>query len=248
LSKRATSSIRRTLVWTGFSVVGVLGFTVAAAAPFAGADTGLPLPSVPAPSVPLPVPTITLRDLGGSTGTTPGGTDSAPTTTGPDAGTQPPTTTSTTSSSNANASDGAQADRRAPAGIDGALVLGGGLVSVPVTSVRPPARLVIDAVRVAPTVVRTSRQQLQLVLRVMDTRGFLVRDAVVVVGSVPTGRIGLVAARTTRTDGTAAFRLSLSKPLPRTPGRLTLAVRVRDAGGAVAALRRVSVALRPRAA
>jgi hypothetical protein len=252
MSTLSSSCLRRACLCAGFTAAGALGFTVATT-PLAGADTGLPLPPVPVPSVPspVPVPTVTLPDLGGSTGTTgttPGGSAGSPSTTPADPGTQGAGTSTTSSSGSGSTSSGGQADRRTPAGVDGAVVLTGGFVSVPVASVRLPARLVIDAVRVAPTVVWSPRQQLQLVLRVMDTRGYLVRDAVVVVGSAPTGRIGIVAARTTRTDGTATFRLRLSKPLPRKPRRLILAVRVRDAGGAVAALRRVSVSLRPAAA
>jgi hypothetical protein len=246
MSKPSPARARGAVLCAGLTVAGALGFAVASA-PLAGADIGPPLPSVPVPSVPVPVPTVppvTLPDLGGTTGTTPGGSDGPPTTTPADPGTQPAGGTTTTSSTGSSSGDGAQADRRTPAGVDGAVILTGGFVSVPVGSVRPPARLVIDAVRVAPTVVRSPRQQLQLVLRVMDTRGYLVRNAVVVVGSVPTGKIGLVAAQTTRTDGTASFRLRLARPLPQKPGRLTLAVRVRDASGKVAALRRVSVALR----
>jgi hypothetical protein len=248
MSKPSPARARGALLGAGLTVAGALGFAVASA-PLAGADIGPPLPTVPGPSVPVavptvPVPTVTLPDLGGTTGTTPGGSDGTPTTTPADPGRQGAGGTTTTSSTGSSSGDGAQADRRTPAGVDGGVMLNSGFVSVPVGSVRPPARLVIDAVGVAPTVVRSPRQQLQLVLRVMDTRGYLVRNAVVVVGSVPTGTIGLVAARTTRTDGTASFRLRLARPLPRKPGRLTLAVRVRDARGRVAALRRVSVALR----
>lgn len=67
----------------------------------------------------------------------------------------------------------------------GAVKLPNGKYSIPVTSVSLPARLIVDAVAFNPNPVRTRRTTLQLRVHVVDTRGYVVRDALVFGRSTP---------------------------------------------------------------
>jgi hypothetical protein len=71
------------------------------------------------------------------------------------------------------------------AGPVGAIKLPNGETSVPVTSVPASGRLLIERVEFSPTVVRSRAQQIAIRIRVKDTRGFAVRDALVFVRSTP---------------------------------------------------------------
>jgi hypothetical protein len=73
----------------------------------------------------------------------------------------------------------------APAGPGGQIPLGNGLVSIPVASVSLPQRLIVSDVRFTPNPVRSIRQSITIRVRVMDTRGFVVRDALVFVRATP---------------------------------------------------------------
>jgi hypothetical protein len=73
----------------------------------------------------------------------------------------------------------------APALPPGAVKLPNGKYSIPVTSVSLPARLVIDAVAFTPNPVRTRQTTLTLRVHVVDTRGYVVRDALVFGRSTP---------------------------------------------------------------
>jgi hypothetical protein len=66
----------------------------------------------------------------------------------------------------------------------GAIRLSNGKISIPVTSVSLPERLIIDSVRFTPNPVR-SRSPITVSFHVADTRGYVVRDALVFVRSVP---------------------------------------------------------------
>ena len=67
----------------------------------------------------------------------------------------------------------------------GAIRLPNGKYSIPVTSVSPPERLVIDDVAFTPNPVRSRSRPLVLRVHVVDTRGYAVRDALVFVRSTP---------------------------------------------------------------
>lgn len=54
-----------------------------------------------------------------------------------------------------------------------------------VSAVTPPDRLIIDSVQFTPNPVRTRTQPIQVRVRVLDTRGFAVQDALVFVRSTP---------------------------------------------------------------
>jgi hypothetical protein len=72
-----------------------------------------------------------------------------------------------------------------PPGPAGQIRLPSGKVSIPITSVSLPARLVIDGVSFAPNPVRSRRAAITGRFRVSDTRGFVVRGALVFVRSTP---------------------------------------------------------------
>jgi hypothetical protein len=68
---------------------------------------------------------------------------------------------------------------------DGAVQLPSGKYSIPVTSVSLPAQLVIDKVKFTPNPVRSRTAPIIVRVHVVDTRGYVVRDALVFVRSVP---------------------------------------------------------------
>jgi hypothetical protein len=67
----------------------------------------------------------------------------------------------------------------------GQIRLTNGKVSIPVTSVSLPTRLIIDQVHFAPSPVRSRTAPIQIRVHVTDTRGFYVRGALVFVRSTP---------------------------------------------------------------
>lgn len=88
----------------------------------------------------------------------------------------------------------------------GAIRLPAGLYSVPVTSVSPPQRLVAGAIDFVPDTVRSRTRPFVLRVRVLDTRGFAIRDALVFVRSTPLVTSSPGEARTGR-DGWASVQL-----------------------------------------
>jgi hypothetical protein len=112
----------------------------------------------------------------------------------------------------------------------GAVRLPGGLTSIPASSVALPNRLVISEVRFDPTIVR-SRTPFTGRFRVTDTRGFVVRDALVYVLGVPYSRIGQVAEQATNMEGYAQMQLSPTAQLPLRNGYyVVMFVRARKQG------------------
>jgi HAMP domain-containing protein len=107
-----------------------------------------------------------LSVLADSTSTT---TDS--TSTGSTSTTTPSTTTTSTTTT--------------PAGPEGQIKLANGKISIPVTSVSLPARLVIDGVHFTPNVVTSRRTPVSVRVHVSDTRGYWVRGALVFARSTP---------------------------------------------------------------
>lgn len=67
----------------------------------------------------------------------------------------------------------------------GAITLPDGKISIPVTSVPADQRLIIDSVKFTPNPVRTRNTPIEVSVHVVDTRGYVVRDALVFVRSVP---------------------------------------------------------------
>jgi len=74
----------------------------------------------------------------------------------------------------------------APAsGPDGAIKLSNGETSIPATSVPATERLIVDQVAFEPNVIRSRETPFTIKVKVKDTRGFVVRDALVFVRSTP---------------------------------------------------------------
>lgn len=88
----------------------------------------------------------------------------------------------------------------------GATRIADGRYSIPVTSVKDPYRLIISGVEFAPTVLR-SRAPFTGRFRVTDNRGYVVRDATVLVTGVPLGWIQQPAEAKTTVDGLVTFQL-----------------------------------------
>jgi hypothetical protein len=113
----------------------------------------------------------------------------------------------------------------------GAQRLADGLYSIPVTSVAAPERLVIRQIEFRPSVIR-SRVPFTGRFRVVDTRGYAVRDALVYVTGVPFARLGAVPEARTDVNGWATVQLTPTARLPLRNGYLlTMFVRARSEGG-----------------
>ena len=89
----------------------------------------------------------------------------------------------------------------------GAIRLPSGEISVPVTSVPRDQRLIVSQVLFSPNPVTTASQPLTVRVRVKDTRGFVVRDALVFVRSTPRVTTGGDRQLAT-TDGWVTYQLA----------------------------------------
>jgi hypothetical protein len=119
--------------------------------------------------------------------------------------------------------------RPAP-GPSGQIELADGKVSIPVTSVSSPQRLIVSGVQFEPLVVR-SRSPFTARFRVTDTRGFVVRGALVYMLGLPYGRIANVPEQETGTDGWVTFQVQPTAQLPLVNGgALVVFVRARKPG------------------
>jgi hypothetical protein len=122
-----------------------------------------------------------------------------------------------------------------PPGPAGQIKLADGKVSIPVTSVAPPQRLIVSGVQFEPAVVR-SRNPFTTRFRVTDTRGFVVRGALVYMIGLPYGRIANVPEQETGTDGYVTFQVQPTAKLPLVNGgALVVFVRARKPGDNVLA-------------
>jgi hypothetical protein len=113
----------------------------------------------------------------------------------------------------------------------GAQRLADGTYSIPVSSVALPDRLTISRVEFRPSVIR-SRVPFTGRFRVMDTRGYAVRDALVYVTGVPFARVSTPPELKTDVDGWATMQLTPTVRMPLRNGYfLTMFVRARKEGG-----------------
>jgi hypothetical protein len=103
-----------------------------------------------------------------------------------------------------------------PPGPDGQIRLPDGRVSIPVTSVSLPERLIVTDVRFSPNPVRSRRDPITARIRVADTRGFVVRDALVFLRATPL-LTTTPPEQATQQDGTVTLQLlpRASFPLKR---------------------------------
>jgi hypothetical protein len=101
----------------------------------------------------------------------------------------------------------------APGGPGGQIRLPSGKISVPIESISLPARLVIDEIRFTPNPVRSRSARITIRVHVIDTRGFIVRGALVFARSTP-----LVTTTPPETgtalDGWATLRVRPRAPRP----------------------------------
>jgi hypothetical protein len=117
----------------------------------------------------------------------------------------------------------------------GATRLADGRYSIPATSVQLPQRLVISGVEFAPRVL-TSRRSFTGRFRVTDTRGYVVRDAVVLVTGVPLGWILQPQEAKTNVDGLVTVQLQPTTRLRLVRGgSMVMFLRARKDGDSILA-------------
>ena len=116
----------------------------------------------------------------------------------------------------------------------GAIRLPSGTYSIPVTSVSAPERLVAGAFAFTPETVRSRERPIVLRVRVVDTRGFAVRDALVFVRSTPLVTSSPGEVRTGR-DGWARVRMTPRADFPLNGKSVQFFIRVRKQGEALLA-------------
>jgi hypothetical protein len=126
----------------------------------------------------------------------------------------------------------------------GAVRLPSGAVSIPATSVPADHRLIVSQVGFSPNPVTTRRRALTVRVRVTDTRGYLVRDAIVFARSTP--RVTSGGRLVTTMDGWVTFRLQPLGSFPlRKQGNVQFFVKAYRSGdpalGGVAGYRLVQV-------
>jgi hypothetical protein len=121
--------------------------------------------------------------------------------------------TATNSSGTGTSLTSATAVVASPSGPPGAVKLPSGETSIPVTSVPATERLIVDTVRFEPTVVRSLDTTISIRVKVKDTRGYVVRDAIVFIRSTPV--VTTAAPETkTGTDGTVGFAVRPEQDFP----------------------------------
>ena len=103
----------------------------------------------------------------------------------------------------------------APAGPAGVLVLPSGERSIPATSVPANHRLVVAEVRFTPNPVRSRTAPIIVRVRVRDTRGFVVRSALVFARSTPLVTRAIRPRQPTATDGWVTFTMQPRFTFPR---------------------------------
>jgi hypothetical protein len=112
----------------------------------------------------------------------------------------------------------------------GAQRLADGKFSIPASSVNMPDRLVLTGLQFTPSVLR-SRQPFTGRFRVTDTRGYVVRDAIVLVTGVPLGWITAPQEVQTNVDGYATIQLQPTTRLRLVRGgSMVMFVRARKQG------------------
>jgi hypothetical protein len=121
------------------------------------------------------------------------------------------------------------------AGPPGAIKLASGVTSIPAASVALPERLIIDSVLFSPNPVRSRYQPINIRVRVLDTRGYAVRDALVYLRATPL--VTTVAPEaSTGQDGWATITVNPKSSFPLKRGwNVQFFVRARKTGDNVLA-------------
>jgi hypothetical protein len=114
--------------------------------------------------------------------------------------------------------------------------LSNGLTSVDAADVKLPARLILSAFKVQQTQPLHTRAPFRVTFTVTDTRGYVVRNALVYVLGLPYNRILNATEARTAQDGTVAFQLQPTRLQPLKEGaRLVIFARARVEGDSVLA-------------
>ena len=130
-------------------------------------------------------------------------------------------------STTAISSEAATVQAAGPAGV---VVLPSGEKSIPVTSVPKTERLIVDQVRFTPNPVRSQVAPFSVQVRVKDTRGYVVRDAIVFVRSTPLVTRAGVSRRPTLTDGWVVFQMTPRSSFPELKGNVQFFVKAYKSG------------------
>jgi hypothetical protein len=128
--------------------------------------------------------------------------------------------------------------------------IAGGETSVPASSIALPQRLVLSKVTLTPLTIASRTSPVTVKLRVTDTRGYAVSNALVTVTVVPSDRASIGAAQRTAADGWVTFTLTPKAALSLKKGTtVTLHVRATKDGdtalAGVSATRLVQVKVKP---
>lgn len=116
----------------------------------------------------------------------------------------------------------------------GAIKLPDGKYSIPVTSVAPPHRLIIGQLAFSPNPLRSRASVITARFRISDTRGYMVRGALVFVTPLPYGWVTQSAEVGSDTEGWATVSMRANPQLPKR-GAIVMFVRARKAGDFVLA-------------
>jgi hypothetical protein len=114
-------------------------------------------------------------------------------------------------------------------GASGAIKTASGATSVPASSVALPERLIINGVKFTPRIV-ASRNPFTLRVHVVDTRGYLVRDALVKATALPYAWAKSPTEVRTDVDGWASITVTPSRFMPLSRNALVFQVRARVEG------------------
>jgi hypothetical protein len=111
----------------------------------------------------------------------------------------------------------------------GAVRLPDGKISIPITSVSAPHRLVIGRTAFSPNPVHSRNDIITARFRISDTRGYIVRGALVFVVPLPYGWVTQPDEVATGVNGWATVRMGGNPQLPRR-GAIVMFVRARRGG------------------
>jgi hypothetical protein len=111
----------------------------------------------------------------------------------------------------------------------GAIRLADGKYSIPVTSVAPPERLVIGQLDFSPNPLRSRNALITARFRISDTRGYIVRSALVFVTPLPYGWVTQPDEVASDTEGWATVHMRANPQLPKRSA-IVMFVRARKGG------------------
>lgn len=139
-----------------------------------------------------------------------------------------------TNPSGSSSATSAQTTAVTQPGPAGAVKLPSGQTSIPASSVALPERLIIDSVKYTPSRLN-SRAPFTGRFHVADTRGYVVRDAVVLVTALPYAWARTGPEIRTDENGWATFTINPTVNMPTTHNALVMFVRARVEGQSVLA-------------